>query len=170
MVLVENKKCPGCKACFVQNETDISHSYIGANPECWEMYGKILVKEFENPDYFKVHRITADTYGAQHIGDQADRRARQSANVHLIALYLTVGELEDPRKVLEFLKEATRVKRDWPALSQRQAPKWMTVKDIIEAHTAEEHGLLVKKWGQSVWNEYSDIHSSIKDLYIKGRS
>ncbi len=69
--------CFGCLAEF-KNTTDnpIPHPYIGAIAECWDVYGDILNKEFSDPAYFKVHRTTVDAYGAQHIGNHDDRRAR----------------------------------------------------------------------------------------------
>ena len=165
MLLLKTKSCPGCKTSFSKGDENSTHPYIGALPECWKMYGDILAKEYENRDYFTVHRITVDAYASQHIGNQEDRRARQSANVHLIALYLTFEKDENPKKIIEFLKTATNTKKDWPSLSQRKTPKWMTVKDILPAKTAQEHIELVKKWGKSVWDDYSDIHPEIRDLY-----
>ncbi|MBS0185418.1 MAG: hypothetical protein JSS34_03580 [Proteobacteria bacterium] len=165
MFLTETKSCAGCKASFSTGDENSIHPYIGALPECWKMYGNILVKEYENKDYFNVHRITVDAYASQHIGNQEDRRARQSAQVLPIALYLTFEKEENPKKIIEFLKVSTKIKRDWPSLSQIKTPKWITVKDILPAQTAQEHTELVKKWGKSVWDEYSSIHSEIRDLH-----
>src|SRR5258708_7273463 len=98
------EQCPGCFAEFETADTDgISHPYIGASAACWKMYGSILAKEYSDPAYFKVHRITVDAYCAQHIGDQSDRRARQSAWIHLIALYLMFEKSLSPEAVLEYL-------------------------------------------------------------------
>lgn len=39
-----------------------THEYFGASPSCWKVFGDILAKEFANPEYMKVHRLTVDTY------------------------------------------------------------------------------------------------------------
>jgi hypothetical protein len=162
------KKCFGCLREFKKITDDpIPHPYIGAISECWAVYGDILAKEFSDPEYFKVHRITADTYGAQHIGNQEDRRARQSANVHLIALYLSFAQKADKTTVLTFIRKATEIKQDWPPLLQRKNPQWLTVQDIIKADNPSSHASLVAQWGQSVWESYADCHEEIIRTYEK---
>jgi hypothetical protein len=141
------------------------HDYIGAIPECWQIYTEILSKEFSDPEYFKVHRITVDAYCAQHIGNQDDRRARQSANVHLIALYLTFEKKVTGEEVLKFLQKATKIKRDWPSLLQRSHPQWLTINDIIKAKDAPAHCDRVRRWGQCVWDAYDDCHNDLIKLY-----
>ena len=122
-------KCYGCLAEFQKTTDDpvpVPHLYIGAITECWNVFGEVLMKEYSNPEYFKVHRLTVDAYGAQHIGNQEDRRARQSANIHLIALYLTLVQKASEEEVLKFLRKATNVKKDWPSLFQRKQAYWLT--------------------------------------------
>lgn len=160
------KTCFGCLAKFKKTtDTPIPHPYIGAIAECWDVYCDILNKEFSNPAYFKVHRTTVDAYAAQHIGNQDDRRARQSANVHLIALYLTFSQKASHEKVLTFIRNATKIKRDWPPLIQRKTPEWLTVQDIVKADSPSSHAHLVTRWGQSVWEAYADCHQGIINTY-----
>jgi predicted protein tyrosine phosphatase len=161
--------CPGCLAEFsIIEPIAMTHPYIGASGSCWEMYSThILAKEYTDPAYFKAHRVTVDTYGAQHIGDQTDRRARQSAWVHLIALYLKVHEQVSTSQVQAFLKKATEVKLDWPPLQQRQNPKWLTIQDVALAESPEAHEELVLKWGKSVCDANKNIHDEIIRLHNK---
>jgi hypothetical protein len=141
------------------------HHYIGAIAECWDVYGDILNKEFSDPASFKVHRTTVDAYAAQQIGNQDDRRARQSANVHLIGLYLTFSQKVSHEDVLTFIRNATKIKRDWPPLIQRKTPEWLTLQDIIKADNPSSHAHLVTRWGQSVWEAYADYHEDIIKTY-----
>jgi hypothetical protein len=164
--MTHHEQCLGCLAEFeVEAASEIPHPYVGASSACWELFGHILAKEFSDPEYFKVHRITADAYAAQHIGDQTDRRARQSATVHLIALYLNLGKKIPQGEVLAFIKKATTIKRDWPPQIQRQNPQWLTVQDIAKADSPNSHAQLVMAWGQSVLNAYGDCHDEIVRLY-----
>lgn len=157
-------KCYGCLAEFQKTTDDpvpVPHLYIGAITECWNVFGEVLMKEYSNPEYFKVHRLTVDAYGAQHIGNQEDRRARQSANIHLIALYLTLVQKASEEEVLKFLRKATNVKKDWPSLFQRKQAYWLTIQDIAKEDNPLSHADLVIKWGQSIWEAYEDCHQEI---------
>lgn len=159
------ESCPGCKASFPDTDSGKPHPYIGASSGCWNIYGGILAREFEDQDYFKLHRITVDSYAAQHIGDQTDRRARQSANLHLIALYLYFEKMADTNLILKFLTKATEHKRDWPTILEPEDPQWLTPNDIILATTAQEHVTLVAQWGQSIWDAYKKQHANIIKTY-----
>ncbi len=159
-------RCTGCGGSFPQRgQLPITHPYIGSTTECWQSYGKVLAKEFNDEAYFKVHRITVDTYAAQHVGDQTDRRARQSANLHLIALYLMFEKEASQKEILKFLDKTTHIKRDWQAIPQKENPNWMTIKDVQKASDSKSHEVLVKKWGESVWQEYKDLHENLIHRY-----
>jgi hypothetical protein len=159
--------CNGCRSQFYQEveSNENPHPYIGASHACWFLYSQILAKEFENQDYFAIHRVTVDAYAAQHIGDQTDRRARQSANLHLIALWLFFEEKKSVTTILEFLKKATAIKRDWPVINAVKQPSWITVQDVALAQTAEQHVLVVTQWGKSVLAAYTDQHDEIIARY-----
>lgn len=157
-----------CLAWFKKSEDDgktLAHPYIGAVHNCWNIYGEILAKEFSDPEYFAIHRITVDSYAAQHIGDQNDRRARQSANLHLIALYLYFEKKLPIPEILNFLKKSTEYKKDWPAVQHLTQAKWLTVQDVIKANNAQEHIEVVTQWGESVWKSYHTQHAVIINLY-----
>lgn len=158
--------CPGCLAEFKKIE-DVKpqHPYIGAVAPCWDTYSEILAKEFSDSDYFKAHRITVDSYCAQHIGNQQDRRARQSANLHLIALYLYFERHANEEQILSFLRKMTIQKTDWPIISQPVDPHWLTVHNVLQAQNAEEHFKRCIEWGKSVWEAYSNFHHDIIKTY-----
>lgn len=163
--MVEN--CCGCLGSFEcsTNDGPLHHPYIGSSHACWQVYGEILAREFGDSEYFKIHRLTVDSYAAQHIGDQTDRRARQSANLHMIALYLYFDRKLSMKDIIDFLRKATTDKDDWPAVTQRMQPLWLTVNDILPGKSALEHSALVKQWGQSVWDAYADCHTNIIATY-----
>lgn len=158
--------CRGCLGAFEASSIQ-THPYLGAHSGCWQIYTDILAKEFNDPDYFIVHRITVDSYAAQHIGDQTDRRARQSANVHIIALYLMFDQQKNIQEILRFMRLATEKKRDWPLVVEKKNPQWFTVHDVTSASNATSHQLFVKRWGQSVWDEYQKDKVQIIELYNK---
>lgn len=162
------KPCPGCGELFLEDATLRAYDeYIESIPECWHTYSEILGREYKDPEYFKVHRITVDAYAAQHLGKQRERKARQSANLHLIGLYLLFGKQAGPIEVAQFVKQATDLKYEWPLMTRLEWPTWMTVEDVVKAITPKEHQELVTKWGQSVWNAYAEFHDEIIETYQK---
>ena len=158
--------CYGCLGQFPKTaDPTPSHPYIGAIRSCWDSYMVILAKEFNNPDYAQLHRITVDSYTAQHIGDQSDRRARQSANLHLLALGLYFAYDQSIDQVLHFLKRETTIKQDWPPITQLDKPSWLTVHHIHAANGVTDYLTRVEQWGRSVWQTYteqSDIAERLK--------
>jgi hypothetical protein len=164
------KPCPGCGELFLEDTTLRAYDEcIESIPECWHTYSEILGREYKDPEYFKVHRITVCAYAAQHLGKQRDkqreRKARQSANLNLIGLYLVFGKKALHAEVLQFFKQAADLKYEWPAMTRLEWPTWITVGDVIKATTEQEHQELVTKWGQSVWNAYSEFHDEIAQIY-----
>ena len=155
--------CPGCKALY-NTDTPCDHPYIGSSRACWEVYEQVLAKEFSDPAYFKVHRITVDAYAASHIGDQSDRRARQSANLHLIALYLFFQKGAPIHEIKTFLSQATTPKRDWPVVQSVDSPDWLTVYDVVKASNPEEHEALVYQWGRSVLGNYQAMENELQRM------
>lgn len=158
-----------CYGCFAEYEEDPSpnhaHPYIGAIPECWHVYTEVLAKTYTHPEFNEVKQLANDTYAAQHIGDQADRRANQSANLHLIGLYLAFEKNYEQNKILKFRELAASEKAWWPPVVQRKGPKWMTILDVIDAKDDKDYCAKVKKWGKSVWDEYADVHENIIKTY-----
>ncbi len=72
--------------------------------------------------------------------------------MHLISLYLCFIRKLDTNYILKFLKDATKIKKDWPPILQINNPNWLTVNDVVKARDLEEHTKYVKEWEKSVWN------------------
>ena len=59
-----------------------------ASPGCWEAYGALLAREYEDQALFAAcHRLTVDAYALQHPGDPSDRRATRSVWLHFVSLH-----------------------------------------------------------------------------------
>jgi hypothetical protein len=59
--------CIGCHALFPDVDGPV-HRYMESSPGCWASYGEVLVREYTEPSYFGVHRLTVDAYAVQHPG------------------------------------------------------------------------------------------------------
>lgn len=155
--------CPDCGAAFAPSDGD-RHAYLGASPECWTAFNTVLAREFEDAAYFSVHRLTVDAYTTQHPGDQSDRRAAQSTNIHLTALYLIFEEgrsFSYASKSLGALAKA--YKQEFQPLEPPDPSAYAyTIKDICDATNAEEHQERVRLWAHDVFRAWAPHHETAK--------
>jgi hypothetical protein len=152
--------CPGCRAALLDNPDGPHHRYMTASSGCWQAFGEILAMEFGRTGWGSEHRLTVDTYAAQHPGED-DRRQRQSVAIHLVALCHRLERGLDPKSLLAATQRMTADKREWPHLT---APRsyTLTVVDVREATTAEEHLALVRRWAEATWQAWSDEHATVR--------
>ena len=154
------ERCHGCGGRYPAMPAGEAHPYIGASPACWAAFGEVLAREFQNPAYGWIHRHTVDAYTVQHPGLD-DRRQRQSVALHLIGLchWLEHGlETEHMNRVTQRLANSEAA---WPWLDAPDAYE-LTVLDVLAATSGEEHGRYVRRWGESVWEAWSEHHDLIR--------
>ena len=68
--------CLSCGGVFPDIDGPV-HRYMKSSPGCWAVYGEVLAREYEDPYFFEVHRLTVDAYAVQHPGS-TDRQSIQS--------------------------------------------------------------------------------------------
>jgi hypothetical protein len=146
------------------------HAYMTSSPGCWKIYGDILAKEY-SPDFFDqiVHRITVDTYAVQHPG-KPERRAIQSVNGHLISLYATYEKKLPHKQAAEILKRVIEDSNFVDRFVWLDPPDFKDTKnvaDVVVATDREEHEVLVREWGDSVWQVWKEKHSEAIEPYVK---
>jgi hypothetical protein len=152
--------CPGCKV-VLPAFAGPTRPYLGASPACWNVYSRMLGREYGDPPRFAVHRMTVATYAAQHPGIPG-RRAIQSVNVHLVALYLTRDRKSEPgliSRVMGALISAWKGKLLRLPLPASLGP--ITVAGVEKAETAQEHVTAVGNWAQCVWLAWEKHHPAI---------
>jgi hypothetical protein len=155
--------CPDCKIALPKNDGG-SHAYLGASSSCWALYGELLAREYNDPAYMTVHRMTVDAYCAQHPG-KPERRTIQSINVHLVGLFLTVerdASGDFARNVIGTLIEKYSDHFRW--LDAPLSLGDMNVQDVLAAKDADLHQTLAKQWAESVWQAWSPLHGHIRTL------
>ncbi len=158
--------CFGCGAQSLNMEGEC-HSYMLASPGCWEMFTEIMGREFSDMRYAKGHQFTVDAYACQHIGKQEDKRALNSVNIHLAALYdIFEGGVE--------LSEATKLRSQFSQFYKgKNLLKWLdppesfghlTVFELWNNEDPDLHFELAKNWARSVWQSWSHQHQHIAAL------
>lgn len=160
------KQTPNVTRCFsckgpVPDIDGPTHEYILSAPGCWKRYGEILAKEYMPENYDPdLHRITVDAYAVQHPGN-SERRAIQSVNVHLISLHAIFEEKARGNDANALMKQALADDAFIERLQWLEPPSFdgtLTVSDVINASSSNEHADGVRRWGISVWEVWRNKH------------
>jgi len=151
--------CPGCGLLYPPVEGP-THAYVGASPACWARYGELLALEYSNPPLMRWHRLTVDSYTAQHPGVPG-RQSAQSVHVHLAGLHL----------VLERGLDMPAVARAMQRLADGRPHAWLEppplataigLPQAIAAAGTSAYAGVVRSWAEAVWSAWSDHHPAIR--------
>lgn len=144
------ERCPLCGA-----ET-------GGIDDCRGTYfGDVLAREYSSPSgYGRAHLLTVDSYALQHSEDHGPR----SNALHLVRLgwLLNGGEADISQKnkgPIPYIMESYY--REFPYLRPPTAARRgdLTIMDLYNARSVEEHITLSYKWARSVWDAYEAHHA-----------
>lgn len=137
------------------------HQYMTSSPGCWAIYGEVLACEFSDYRYGRNHRLTADAYAVQHLG-QPSPKTIQSVAVHLAGLYLVLERGFPIEKLTPFMQQLTTRKSLFHWLEPPIDMGPVTVLDIWKADNAETHLRLVQEWAVSAWSAWEQHYQQIK--------
>ncbi len=159
-------QCPGCGALFddVQGPT---HRYLESSPGCWAAYGEVLMREYSDPAYYRIHRLTVDAYAVQHPGRPSPQTI-QSAAVHLISLCLVLEHNVDVQRATRAIQTAVKTKGRFAWLTPPASLGSVTVADVRAANNAEELAKVVRAWAESAWTAWSPHHAVIRNWLPTG--
>ena len=158
--MTSDDRCPGCGAALPDDPNGPHHRYMIASSGCWEAFGEILAAEFSRPGWGREHRLTVDTYAAQHPGEDG-RKQRQSVAIHLVALCHRLEHDLDTKSVLAATRSMTTEKREWPHLTAPRAYS-LTVIDALKSTSAEEHPGFIYRWAEATWAAWSNHHATVR--------
>ncbi len=151
--------CPGCGALFPDVDGPV-HRYIESSAGCWAAYGEVLAREYTDPRYADIHRLTVDAYAVQHPG-RPSPQSIQSVAVHLISLCLILEYGVDMHRATEAIGTAIQAKGKYRWLPPPVGTYARTVADVQKARTVQEHHDLVHAWAKCVWSFWSEHHPTI---------
>ncbi len=160
---MSNLRTEGCHSCgaIVPVTDGPTHRYLESSPGCWEVYGKILAKEFSRRPYWEVHPLTVDAYAVQHPGSPSPQTV-QSAAVHLISLYAAL-ERGYPLTMSVSVKQKakSRLRDEFGWLDPPENLGAVTVVDVARATDAADHQDRVRRWARSAWDAWAAHHDTI---------
>jgi hypothetical protein len=153
-------KCIGCGGLFPEVDGPV-HRYMESCAGCWGAFGEVLAREYSDPGYFAVHRLSVDAYAVQHPG-KPSRQSIHSVGLHLIRLGLFLEHGLSAENANAAMQKAATFKHTFFWLEPPVSPGWLTVADVVKAGTAQEHKLAVRAWAQSAWAAWSPRHDTIR--------
>jgi hypothetical protein len=137
-----------------------THRYMESSPGCWAAYGIVLAREYSDPAFYDVHRITVDAYAAQHPGQPSPQSIR-SVGLHLVRLCLVLERRLPAEKANNAMIAATKAKQAFTWLEPPPSLGPLTVADIREKLSAAEHEEAVRAWALSVWQAWAAHHETV---------
>ncbi|HLZ00297.1 MAG TPA: DUF5946 family protein [Candidatus Angelobacter sp.] len=154
--------CPGCGV-LLPEESGPTHRYAESSATCWKVYGEVLAREYSDPVYLAVHRLTVDAFAAQHPG-QPSPQSIQSVAVHLISLRLIFERGYTAQQATSAIGQAVaKGKGKYAWLTPPSFAGRLTVADVHKATNAEEHIRFVRAWAESVWKAWSPHHDTVRE-------
>lgn len=152
-------KCFSCGGVYPDIDGPV-HRYMSSTPGCWSVYGEVLAREYSDPAYFDVHRLTVDAYAVQHPG-ATDRQSIQSVGVHLIRLCLFLEHGLTAENANNAMLEAGKNKHSFVFLEPPRNFGTITAADVYKAKSVKEHKAIVKEWAKTAWDAWSIHHGTI---------
>ncbi len=99
---------------------------------------------------------------AQHPGDGADRRERQSVFVHLVGLCAVLEAGMAPRGTTDLLRRVLRAHVEIPALRRISGPGELTVLHVLRPRDLSDYEQRATTWATAVWRAWSEHHGVIR--------
>ena len=153
--------CPQCGAAVPDIDGPV-HAYVPSAPGCWATFGALRADEVLRFPGSEANNLVVDAYMAQHPGDGTDRRDRQSVFVHLVSLCAVVERQASPSSSPVVLRAVLARRTTFPVLRRAHGPGDLTVMNVTDAASVEDHDARVRAWAVSVWESWRDHHSTIR--------
>ena len=133
---------------------------LTSEDECKEMFEAVLVKEYSDYRYVRVHRLTIDAYSLQH--PQIYMKSPKSFAAHLTGMSCAIEYDNDPN-LLRILQKWLNGRKELSKPAMLSSLGNLTIAHIIKAKDGGEHIGLVKEWAIEVWKAYQVYHDLAHD-------
>jgi hypothetical protein len=128
------------------------HDYIGATASCWALYSELHAKQYQGFGARTPVRVI-DAYCVQHHGAQ-ERRAIQSVNVHLVALYLQLEKGYVGNQVNVAIQRILCFADQFKWLDPPTPNGTLTVADILKADTPQAEADAIEAYARDIWQAW----------------
>ena len=159
-------RCVGCGGLF-DPKVGAIHDYMLSSATCWEQYGHILAREYQNQNLFvSSHRLTVDAYALQHPGLENERRAYQSVRIHYVSLHLIFACGKTHLEATDALK--TLSNQSFNPLPSRPSGFKFTVKDVFDSELTN-HEAEIEKWARCAYESWSVLRHYAEEVIQESR-
>lgn len=156
-----SEACFSCGGHFAAMPGGTIHAYMASTPGCWDAFGAVLAREYQNAVLFgRCHRLTVDAFAIQHPGDPAERRARQSFWIHGASLWMVLRLGRTHGEATAALKALAQ--GDFP-VPPTAAGFAMTHAEVLAAPEAE-HEERVRAWAEAALAGCAAAHAMFADI------
>ena len=148
------------------------HQYMLASPGCWMMFTEVMEREFSDLRYWRGHQFTVDAYACQHVGRKEDKRALNSVNIHLAALYGIFEEGLSLSEVPKLRNQFSQFYKGKDMLEWLEPPETfgpLTVFELWDNENADLHYEIAERWARSVWSAWAQQYERIAALVDRAR-
>ncbi|TAH48627.1 MAG: hypothetical protein EYC68_20175 [Chloroflexota bacterium] len=129
-----------------------THAYIGATAGCWALYNELHAKQYTGFGALTPIRVI-DAYAVQHHG-KTERRAIQSVNAHLVALYLQLEKGYKGEQVNVALQRVLKFADEFVWLEPPTPNGTLTIADVLRAETSEEQANAIENYARDIWRAW----------------
>jgi Family of unknown function (DUF5946) len=153
-------RCIGCAA-LVPDIAGPTHRYMESSPGCWAIYGEVLAREYSNPAYGIMHRLTVDAYAVQHPGKRSSQSI-QSVAIHLLRLYLILERGYTDASAAKAMPILARHKGSFYWMDPPPSLGDETVLHVRSAKDPTAYEQAVWEWARSAWQAWAPHHEQIR--------
>jgi hypothetical protein len=140
--------CPGCGL------------RVDGSVGCRRIFEELIARDFSDVSYFRVHRLTVDTYSLQHPEDFCASAKSMAAHLTGVAWLLD----HEARRAT-----GSETLRRWieahPDLERPAPPAFrgaLTVADVRQAESAQAYAAAVDRWARATWAAYAPLHATAR--------
>ena len=158
---IRTVRCKGCGA-PVPDVAGPTHRYMESSPGCWAIYGEVLAREYSDPAYGVMHRLTVDAYAVQHPGRPSPQTI-QSVAIHLLRLCLILERGYTDATAAKAMPTLARHKRLFHLMSPPPVLGDKTVLHVWGVKDPAAYMTAVREWARSAWQAWSPHHAQVRN-------
>ena len=152
--------CPGCGLTLPRTDRAYDRKF-NASAECWTVFERVIEAEFQNAVLFgQAHQLTVDAYAVQHAGGQ---HPDKSVCIHLTGLCLMLERGVKPPNVPPSMQRIA-ARGQWPHLEPPTRRAELTVGNVADATSPDDHAERVRAWASAVWHSWQAHHDAARAL------
>jgi hypothetical protein len=133
----------------------------GGTEGCQRLFESIGLREHEDLQFARYHRIVVDVYAMQH-PDRYGRSAKSFA-AHLTGLCAWIDDEAGAQAanavVQRWLSGPSPIEK--PSLPTRYGA--ITIGDLVEAEDPLRYGEVLRRWARTTWDAYALLHGTARE-------